>query len=147
MNLSNFIFRPIWGWVNDKIDLKLTLYIMYSLQILVGFNFYWTINILPLVYINILFVGISLSFVSTYTPAIVYKIYGTLYGSQIYSIVYLATGIGGIIIPIISKILNLSESTAGKDFSYMILYSSGGFLGVVGLINTYLMKINPYVDG
>lgn len=143
LNTSNGLFRSGWGFLFDKFKFKTLISIAIAIQIIVSIEFYWTITILPIVYINLILIGCLNSCITVLFPSIVYRKYGTKYGSEVYSIIYIAYGLSTVIAPVISLGFDLPNTKS--TLPYLYIYSFGGILGIFGYAILYFLDVTPEV--
>lgn len=109
--------------------------IVFIIQIICSSSFYFVVNNKVLTYIIVILIssiaGVSFSLI----PASVYKKYGIKYGSQVYSVVFIAFGIASTIGPSLSSIFYKSNSI--NTISYLVIYEFGVFTAIIGLILVY----------
>lgn len=139
LNSSNGILRSVWGYFFDVIRFKILISIAISIQIIVSIQFYWSISYIPIVYINLILIGSLNSCINVLFSSIVYRKYGTKYGSEVYSFFYIAYGFATLIAPCLSIFLDLPHSK--NKIPYLIIYSSGSLLGVIGYVVLYYLNI------
>lgn len=140
LNISNGLCRFIWGILFDRFHFKCLVFIGIIIQIMVSINFYWTIHIVPIVYINHILIGSIGSAAIVLTNSISFRKYGHSYGGEIFCIIFIFFGIASFLAPILSKILDLPNIIS--LYPYLIIYSLGGLIGVASLIFLFFVNVN-----
>lgn len=140
---GNGAFRPMWGFLYDKIGFKKLMTLIFSLIIVISISFYFIILIKPLLFICCIIVSALAGAPFVILPAAMTEVYGVKYSSEIYGTTFYCFGIAGFICPILSKSLDLAHSST--TIPYLVIYTVGGGFGIVGLILSITISMKPYV--
>lgn len=114
-----------------------------SLVIIVASTFYFIIEIKALLVVYIIIISSLAAFPNSLMPSGVQQVFGVKYSSEVYGGTFYCFGSASLVVPILSKSLNLSSSVSTTP--YLVIYLSCGVLGVIGLITVLLMNMKPYV--
>lgn len=141
--LGNGLFRIFWGYMYDKLGFKRLMIFDLSLVIIVASTFYFIIEIKALLVVYIIVISSLAAFPNSLMPSGVQQVFGVKYSSEIYGATFYCFGTASLVVPILSKSLNLSSSVS--TIPYLVIYLSCGGLAVIGLITIIIMNMKPYV--
>ena len=104
-SVANGLGRIVWGTLSDKLGRKRSVIIMTATQALFLFGFTYMAGDVWLLYIGAVLIGFNFGGNFALFPTLVADIFGANRVGQNYPLVFLAYGVGGIIMPILGGTL------------------------------------------
>lgn len=104
-SIANGLGRIVWGMLSDKIGRKRSVIIMTATQALFLFGFSFMAGDVWLLYIGAALIGFNFGGNFALFPTLVADIFGAKRVGQNYPLVFLAYGVGGIVMPILGGAL------------------------------------------
>lgn len=104
-SVANGLGRIVWGTLSDKLGRKRSVIIMTATQALFLFGFTYMAGDVWLLYIGAALIGFNFGGNFALFPTLVADVFGTNRVGQNYPLVFLAYGVGGIIMPILGGTL------------------------------------------
>ena len=147
-SLISSAMGPLFGLIYDKIGFKLTMIIINSISIvngiLINFTVRWGVYFYAIsIILNGCINGGAFSMIFPYVS----KIYGFIYGSELYGFVVLSTGISSMISASIYYIIAKYYSEKSNDDStYLIIFIIGAVLHVFTIILCIFEKDDPFFE-
>lgn len=137
--LLNGIARICWGCLFDKYGFKKLYVIIIIANIIISSCVYYCGTLFPFVYCILVIVNYLLIAGNTSLTTPLYpKIYGMKYATQINGIAIVIGGISSLMGPLIAK------GVVKERSDFKLLYLSGTFFGVIGLINYLTFDEQPF---
>jgi len=104
-SIANGLGRIVWGTLSDKLGRKRSVIIMTATQALFLFGFTYMAGDVWLLYIGAALIGFNFGGNFALFPTLVADIFGANRVGQNYPVVFLAYGVGGIVMPILGGTL------------------------------------------
>lgn len=129
----NFFGRISWGVISDRIGRKVSLFIVFSIQLLTYIAFPFLTSPLSMI-LGIIFIGFTFGGMLTLFPAITADFYGMKNFGLNYGIVFTAWGIGGVLGPLLGGMVRDITGT------YILSYGVSAILSSLGILLSLMIK-------
>lgn len=137
-SIGNGLGRSIWGFLYDYFGFKRLYIIIITTGMIISGTISLAAHVPGLFFIFVVLSGWLLAGLFALMPSICSKIFTVKYASEVYGMIFLvALSISGMVAPIMSKVLKLSESP--NTSPYLILFEFGAFMYMISLIVLIMM--------
>ena len=129
-NLVNGFSRSIWGFFMDKFGFKKLMFIITSIEIIVGSSLYFMVDYKDIYILELLFVAACIGGTYTILAPIFVKVFSLYIGPELYGIAGISIGVANILGP-----LSMQSMEEENNKSYLIIFLTGvGFCTIKFII-------------
>jgi MFS family permease len=131
--------RSIWGYLMDKFNFKILMFIISFIELGVSTTIYYFANNPYIFVLENILVACCLSGSTLFIP-LFHKIFGKTYGAQLYGLTGIFIGIASLAGPFLIKLI------VKEDEDYLTVYLIGGALCFIKTLALICFKENrPYI--